>query len=63
LLDYLFRHTFCVAVEATLNVENTPSIKLQEAVGGVHMDESTFQVPESMQNIMIPVHHYIYRLF
>lgn len=63
LLDYLFRHTSCVAVEATPNVENIASIKMQESVGGVRMGESTFQVPESMQNIMIPVHHYIYRVF
>ena len=47
LVDYLFTHTDCSAVEATPNVENKASIKMQEAVGGVCVGEATFQVPES----------------
>jgi RimJ/RimL family protein N-acetyltransferase len=47
LVDYLFTHTDCSAVEATPNVENKASIKMQEAVGGVCLGEATFQVPES----------------
>ena len=63
LVDYLFTHTSCAAVEATPNVENVASIKMQEAVGGVRVGEATFQVPETMRHYMVPVHHYIYRVY
>ena len=63
LVDYLFTHTRCSAVEATPNVENSASIKMQEAVGGVCVGEDTFQVPESRKGYAIPVHHYIYRVY
>jgi len=63
LVDHLFRHTSCTAVEATPNVENIASIKMQEAVGGVCVGEEISQVPESKKEFMVPVHHYIYRVF
>ena len=63
LVNYLFTHTSCTAVEATPNVENIASIKMQEAVGGVRIGEDTFPVPESKKGTMIPVHHYIYRVY
>lgn len=63
LVDYLFTHTSCTAVEATPNVENIASIKMQEAVGGVRIGEDIFPVSESMREYMVPVHHYIYRVF
>lgn len=62
LVDYLFTHTTCTAVEATPNVKNTASIKMQEAVGGVRVGEDTW-VPEPNDGYMVPVHHYIYRVF
>lgn len=62
LVDYLFMHTSCSAVEATPNVENSASIKMQEAVGGVRVGEDTFQVPESKREYATPVHHYIYHV-
>jgi RimJ/RimL family protein N-acetyltransferase len=62
LLDYLFTNTSCSAVEATPNVENSASIKMQEAVGGVRVGEDTFQVPESKREYATPVHHYIYHV-
>lgn len=63
LLEYLFTHTSCTSVEATPNVENIASIRMQEAVGGVRVGEAVFPVPESMQDHMIPVNYYIYRVF
>ena len=63
LVSYLFEHTFCVAVEATPNVGNTASIKMQEAVGGVRVSEGIFRFPESMRAFTQPVHHYVYRVY
>ncbi len=62
LLDYLFAHTDCVAVEASPNVNNPASIKMQEAVGGVRIKEAVYEFPIGMQDYTVPVHHYIYRV-
>jgi RimJ/RimL family protein N-acetyltransferase len=62
LLDHLFGHTDCQAVEAGPNVENHASIRMQEAVGGVRIGEATYEFPESMSDYTCPVHHYIYRV-
>jgi len=62
MLDYLFTHTDCQSVEATPNVGNIPSIKMQEAVGGVRSGESIYEFPESERSYTSPVHHYIYRV-
>jgi RimJ/RimL family protein N-acetyltransferase len=63
LLDYLFTHTDCDAVQATPNVNNIASIKMQEAVGGERVGEEVYQFPESMRDFTTPVHHYIYRVY
>ena len=39
LVDYLFTETDCVAVQATPNLGNVASIRMQEAVGGVCVGE------------------------
>lgn len=62
LLDYLFTHTNCLAVEASPNVNNPASIKMQEAVGGICIREETYTFPGSMQAYTTPVHCYIYRV-
>jgi len=62
LLDYLFTHTECLAVDASPNVGNIASIKMQEAVGGVCIGESIYEFPESKRKYTTPVHHYIYRV-
>jgi RimJ/RimL family protein N-acetyltransferase len=63
LVDYLFSNTDCLAVEATPNVNNLASIKLQESVGGVRIGEAVHTFPESMDEYTLPVHHYIYRVY
>lgn len=63
LLAYMFTHTDCDAVQATPNVENVASIKMQEAVGGVRVGEDVYQFPESMRDYTTSVHHYIYRVY
>jgi len=60
LLDYLFRNTDCSTVEASPNVDNTASIRMQEAVGGVRTGESIYHFPEEMKDYTTPVHHYTY---
>ncbi len=62
LVDYQFTHTECAAVQATPNVNNIASIKMQEAVGAVRIGEDTHRFPESMRDYTTPVHHYIYRV-
>ncbi len=63
LVDYLFRHTDCTAVQATPNVNNVASIRMQEAVGGVCVGEKTFKFPEEMQSWTADVHAYIYHVY
>lgn len=63
LVDYLFSHTSCLAVQATPNVDNLASIRMQEAVGGVRVGEAVSQFPASMSDWTTPVHHYIYRVY
>jgi len=62
LVAYQFTHTDCDVVQATPNVDNIASVKMQEAVGGVRVVEDVHQFPESMQGYTTPVRHYIYRV-
>lgn len=62
LVSHLFTHTDCVAVEATPNVDNIASIKMQEAVGGVRIEEAVYEFPEHMRDFTTPVHYYVYRV-
>jgi RimJ/RimL family protein N-acetyltransferase len=63
LVDYLFLHTDCDVVEATPNVNNIASIKMQEAVGGVCVDQRIYTFPESMRDGTCPVHAYVYQVY
>jgi RimJ/RimL family protein N-acetyltransferase len=63
LVDYLFRHTDCTAVQADPNVNNIASIKMQEAVGGVRVGEGVHEFPEKMRDYTHPVHYYVYHVF
>ena len=63
LVDYLFRHTDCTAVQASPNVNNVASIRMQEAVGGVRVGEELYEFPAEMQDYTVPVHAYIYRVY
>lgn len=62
LVNHLFLHTNCKAVEGTPNVANIASIKMQEAVGAVRVGEDTFHFPKAKGAFTAPVHHYIYLL-
>ena len=62
LVSYQFTNTDCAFVQATPNVNNVASIKMQEAIGGVRTGEGLYRFPESMQGYTAPVRHYIYRV-
>jgi RimJ/RimL family protein N-acetyltransferase len=63
LLAHLFQYTDCVAVDATPNVSNIASIRMQEAVGGVRVGEDVYHFPEAMRAYTTPVPHYTYRVY
>ena len=63
LVAYQFAHTGCDVVQATPNVDNIASIKMQEAVGAVRVGEDVYHFPESMRDYTAPVHHYIYHVY
>ena len=63
LVDYLFTHTECTAVQGTPNVANIASIKMQEAVGAKRVAERVYKFPEERRENTCPVHHYVYRVF
>jgi [ribosomal protein S5]-alanine N-acetyltransferase len=62
LVAYQFAHTDCIAVQATPNVDNVASIKMQEGAGAVRVGEAVYEFPESMRDYTTPVHHYFYRV-
>jgi len=62
LVDYLFTHTDCAIVQATPNAKNIASIKMQEAVGGVRVDEYHYEFPPSMSSYTTPIHGYVYHV-
>jgi len=63
LVAYQFTHTASDAVQATPNVDNMASIKMQEAIGGLRIGEEVYQFPESMRDYTTPVHCYIYCVY
>jgi ribosomal-protein-alanine N-acetyltransferase len=62
LVDYQFSHTDCKVVQASPNVNNVASIKMQEAVGGVCVGEKVHKHPEHMREYTEDVHAYIYHV-
>jgi RimJ/RimL family protein N-acetyltransferase len=57
-----FAHTDCDAVHGTPNVENVASIKMQEAAGGLRIDEGVHESSESMRSYTTPVPYCVYRV-
>ena len=62
LVDYQFRFTDCQIVQATPNVANVGSVRLQEAAGLRRVGEALYEFPEAMQAYTTPVPHYVYQL-
>lgn len=62
LVDYLFSHTECIAVQATPNIKNIASIKMQEAVGGKRIREEVYEFPEAMQSYTATIRYYVYHV-
>jgi len=62
LVDYLFIHTTCRFIEASPNVNNIPSQKMQEAVGAEPVEEGIYHFPEHMRSYTEDVPYITYRL-
>jgi len=62
LVNYLFTHTDCTAIQASPNKENIASQKMQERVGGKRIKEGTYHFPEHMRSYTKDIELYIYRL-
>jgi len=63
LIEYLFTNTQCEAVKGTPNKNNIASIKMQEAVGGKRIKESSYHFPENMKEYTTDVYYYEYLVF
>lgn len=63
LVDYLFTHTECEGIEASPNINNIASIKMQESVGGVRVKQGVHEFPEEMKSYTTDVHYYIYIVY
>jgi ribosomal-protein-alanine N-acetyltransferase len=62
LVDYLFTYTDCIVVQASPNVSNMASIKMQEAVGGICVCEKVHEFPDHTRDYTQKVHAYIYHV-
>jgi ribosomal-protein-alanine N-acetyltransferase len=63
LVNYLFDHTHCSAVQTTPNRVNTASCKMVEAAGGVLIGEGSWEPPQAMRSFAVPISFYTYRVF
>ncbi len=63
LLNYLFSHTDCSSVQATPNIHNIASIKMQEAVGAVRAGTGKSLIPQSNGAKPITVEYVIFRVY
>jgi RimJ/RimL family protein N-acetyltransferase len=62
LVAYLFAYTDCRVVEATPNVHNIASIKMQEAVGAVCVGETLFEFSEELRDFTQTIRSYVYHV-
>ncbi len=62
LIAYQFTHTDCATVQATPNVANHASIKMQEAVGARPVGEGVYLFPDALAEHTTPVQHIVYQL-
>jgi RimJ/RimL family protein N-acetyltransferase len=63
LVEYLFTHADCRAVQGTPNQNNIASQKMQEAVGARKIGEGVFCFPEKMKDYTCDVPYYCYRVY
>lgn len=63
LLNYLFKHTACSCVQATPNIHNIASIKMQEAVGGIRAGTGKSLIPQAAGEKSVTVEYIIYRVY
>jgi RimJ/RimL family protein N-acetyltransferase len=62
LVSYLFEKTEALVIEATPNIYNIASIKMQEAAGYKRIRREIHHFPDTMRDKTEPVEYFIYRL-
>ncbi len=62
IINYVFTHTNCKAIQATPNKSNIASQKMQEKVGAKRVSEGTYHFPESMRSYTKPVEYILYQI-
>jgi RimJ/RimL family protein N-acetyltransferase/GNAT superfamily N-acetyltransferase len=62
LCKYLFQHTKAKIIKASPNIKNEASQRLQEACGGVKINEGVYHFPPEMQHYTEDVHCIIYHI-
>jgi RimJ/RimL family protein N-acetyltransferase len=62
LVSYLFENTEAVAIEATPNVKNIASVKMQESINAKRIKKAIFHFPETGQKKTESVEFYLYRI-
>lgn len=63
LIHYLFTKTACRAVQATPNLSNIPSIRMQESVGAIRLGRGRCQFPDTLRVPTCPVDYWLYRRY
>jgi len=63
LIQYIFEHTECHYVEATPNLANHPSIRMQESVGAFRIGRGLFKPSLNAPVVSKPVDYWIYRVY
>lgn len=63
MISFLFENTACSHVEATPNLDNISSIRMQESVGAIRVGRGRFQPSGSLKAVARPVHYWIYRVY
>lgn len=62
LVDYIFQHTKAEVIQATPNIQNIASIKMQEYVNAKPAGEGVFEFPENMKDHTCPVNYIVYQI-
>ncbi len=63
LVSHLFENTSCTAIEATPNLTNLPSIRMQEKAGYLRLGRGRWEPDISLKGNALPVDYWIYRVF
>ncbi|MCF7918357.1 MAG: GNAT family N-acetyltransferase [Candidatus Cloacimonetes bacterium] len=63
LLEYLFTNTDCEIVQATPNIHNIASIKMQKKAGGILIKKDVFYHQNKLPVITCPVEYFLFYIY